>query len=44
MPNHVTNVIALNGDRKQICELLERTSARYWNVKVSRKLSTSKIG
>ena len=24
MPNHVTNVIALNGDRKQIRELLEQ--------------------
>ena len=24
MPNHVTNIIKLNGDRKQISELLEQ--------------------
>lgn len=32
MPNHVTNVIALNGDRKQICELLERIKNDEYGV------------
>lgn len=32
MPNHVTNVIALNGDRKQIRELLERIKNDEYGV------------